>query len=135
MDRLLNVTAVLSVILLIVVLASVRRAHIRVEYSVSWLLAAVAMLALAPLVSLARYFWHLRFLLQGRGSAARFRAEGNAGPKMAWYIVKAHVALFANLRRLWRQRREIRARARITPAVFRHLMRSHGMSARRVAEL
>ena len=47
MDRLLNVTAGLSVVLLIVVLASVRRAHIRVEYSVSWLLAAVAMLVLS----------------------------------------------------------------------------------------
>ena len=47
MDRLLNVTAVLSVVLLLVVLASVRRAHIRVEYSVSWLLAAVAMLVLS----------------------------------------------------------------------------------------
>ena len=34
-------------VLLIVVLASVRRAHIRVEYSVSWLLAAVAMLVLS----------------------------------------------------------------------------------------
>ena len=94
-----------------------------------------AMLVWAPAVSLARYFWHIKFLLQGRGSAARFRAEGNAGPKMAWYILKAHAALLRNLGRLWRQRREIRERARITPAVFRHLMRSHGMSARRVAEL
>jgi GT2 family glycosyltransferase len=93
------------------------------------------MLAAAPLVTLARYFWHARFLLQGRGSAARFRAEGNAGPKMVWYIVKAHAALVASLGRLWRQRREIRARARITPAVFRHLMRSHAISARKVAEL
>src|SRR5690242_19273273 len=49
-----------------------------------------AMLALAPMVSIARYFWHLRFLLQGRGSAARFRAEGNAGPRMLWILVKAH---------------------------------------------
>ena len=40
MDRLLNVTTVLSILLLIMVLISVRRAHIRVEYSVSWLLAA-----------------------------------------------------------------------------------------------
>lgn len=94
-----------------------------------------AMLAFAPLVSMARYFWHLRFLLQGRGSAARFRAEGNAGPRMAWYIFKAHAALAGNLGRLWRQRREIRKRARITPAVFRYLLRCHGMSVRRVAEL
>ena len=37
------------------------------------------MLAAAPLATLARYWWHAWFLLQGTGSAARFRAEGNAG--------------------------------------------------------
>jgi hypothetical protein len=47
MDRILNVTTVLSIILIVIVLVSVRRAHIRVEYSVSWLLAAVAMLVLS----------------------------------------------------------------------------------------
>jgi hypothetical protein len=47
MDRLLNVTTVLSVLLLIMVLISVRRAHIRVEYSVSWLLTAATMLVLS----------------------------------------------------------------------------------------
>ena len=57
MDRLLNVTTVLSIVLLIMVLASVRRAHIRVEYSVTWLLAAGAMLVLSrarPLLDLSR---------------------------------------------------------------------------------
>ena len=47
MEHLLNVTTWLSILLLLAVLASVRRAHIRVEYSVSWLLAAVAMLVLS----------------------------------------------------------------------------------------
>src|ERR1041385_1035024 len=47
MQGLLNVTAILSIVLLIIVLTSVRRAHIRVEYSVSWLLAAAAMLLLS----------------------------------------------------------------------------------------
>ena len=47
MHSLLNVTTVLSVVLLALVLISVRRAHIRVEYSVSWLLASVAMLLLS----------------------------------------------------------------------------------------
>ena len=37
MDRLLNVMTIFSVLLIGLVLASVRRAHIRVEYSVSWL--------------------------------------------------------------------------------------------------
>jgi len=44
MDRLLNVMAVTSLVLIVIVLASLRRAHIRVEYSVSWLIAAVALL-------------------------------------------------------------------------------------------
>src|SRR6266849_5973032 len=47
MDRLLNFTTGMSVLLIVLVLASVRRAHIRVEYSVSWLLASVAIFALS----------------------------------------------------------------------------------------
>jgi hypothetical protein len=47
MNSLLNVTSVLSILLLAMVLISVRRAHIRVEYSVSWLLAAMTMLLLS----------------------------------------------------------------------------------------
>ena len=93
------------------------------------------MLPAAPFVALARYLWHAWYIFQGQGSAARFRAEGNAGPRMLWYVVRAHAALLGNLGRLWRQRREIRARARITPAVFRQLLRSHAISARRMAAL
>ena len=93
------------------------------------------MLARAPFATLARYLWHAWYLLEGRGSAARFRAEGHAGPKMIWYIVRAHLALVGHLPRLWRQRREIRRRARITPAIFRHLIRAHSISARKVAAL
>ena len=94
------------------------------------------MLLAAPFVSLARYLWHLGFLLRGTGSAARFRAEGHAGSQMAWYVLKAHMPpCSANFPRLLAQRRKIRERGRITPAVFRHLIRSNAISARRVAEL
>jgi len=93
------------------------------------------MLLAAPFATLARYLWHAWYILEGRGSAARFRAEGHAGPKMIWYIMRAHAALLAHVPRLWRQRREIRRRARITPAVFRHLMNCHSISARKVAAL
>ncbi len=93
------------------------------------------MLMAAPFASLARYLWHAWYILEGQGSAARFRAQGHAGPKMAWYVVRAHAAVLANGRRLWRERRAIRARARITPAVFRHLVRSYSISARKVAAL
>lgn len=57
MDRLLNVTTGVSLVLLLVVLFSVRRAHIRVEYSVAWLVAAAAMLVLSrirPLLDVVR---------------------------------------------------------------------------------
>jgi len=47
MDRLLNVMTLLSIGLFVLVLASVRRAHIRVEYSVSWLGAALVLLVLS----------------------------------------------------------------------------------------
>lgn len=93
------------------------------------------MLARAPFVSLARYLWHLRYLAQGRGSAARFRASGHAGPRMAWYVLRAHFALLRHVGRLRRQRCEIRAKARITERVFERLVRSHSISARRVAAL
>jgi hypothetical protein len=41
MERLLDVMTVFSVALALLVLVSMRRAHIRVEYSVSWLAAAL----------------------------------------------------------------------------------------------
>lgn len=47
MDRLLNVMTVLSAALMLTVLFSVRRSHIRVEYSVSWLTAAFVLLVLS----------------------------------------------------------------------------------------
>jgi len=47
MDRLFDLVAVFSLVLIVWVLSSVRRAHIRVEYSVSWLLAGAVLLVLA----------------------------------------------------------------------------------------
>ncbi|HYO84452.1 MAG TPA: DUF2304 domain-containing protein [Bryobacteraceae bacterium] len=53
MDRLMNVLTGFSLLLIAQVLMSVRREHIRVEYSVSWLVAAVILLIVSlnrPLV-------------------------------------------------------------------------------------
>jgi len=47
MERLLNVMTLLSIGLLLLILRSVRRSHIRVEYSVSWLGAAATLLVLS----------------------------------------------------------------------------------------
>lgn len=63
MDRLLNVMTFACGLTIVLVLISVRRAHIRVEYSVSWLLAAVGLLALSRadgvLNGIARYLGFL----------------------------------------------------------------------------
>ena len=47
MDRLLGAMTVASLLLIGLVLASVRREHIRVEYSISWLVAGLALLVLS----------------------------------------------------------------------------------------
>jgi len=47
MERLLDVLALFSVVLFLIVLRELRRSRIRVEYSVSWLGAAVAVFALS----------------------------------------------------------------------------------------
>jgi len=94
-----------------------------------------AMLLAAPWVSLVRYFWHACYLVAGRGSAARFRAQGDGGFRLLWFVLRAHLAVIAHAPRLWRERRRIRARARVTSRVFRRLLASHSMSARRIARL
>ena len=47
MERLLDAVTILSLALMITVLFSVRRSHIRVEYSVSWLAASAILLLLS----------------------------------------------------------------------------------------
>jgi hypothetical protein len=47
MDTLLTVVGISGVLLFLVVLFSVRRAHIRVEYSVSWLGAAIVLMVVS----------------------------------------------------------------------------------------
>ena len=59
MDRLLSIIAGVSILLIGVVLLNIRRSHIRVEYSVSWLGAAAAMLALSQSPWLLSQLGHL----------------------------------------------------------------------------
>jgi hypothetical protein len=63
MERMLNILTVFALGLFIVVLTSLRRAHIRVEYSVSWLAAAVILVVLSRSRSL------LEWLTAGLGLA------------------------------------------------------------------
>jgi GT2 family glycosyltransferase len=93
------------------------------------------MLPMAPLVSLQRYVWHLAWMTRGRGAAARFRLEGASAWKLPIYVLRAHGALLLRAPTLWRQRRQIRRSACISPRIYSHLLRAHSISPRRVAEL
>jgi GT2 family glycosyltransferase len=93
------------------------------------------MLVSAPFVTLARYTWHVLWMLRGRGSAARFRQEGNSALRMVLVVIRAHFELLRHGRALWRKRRQIRGSARLSPARFRQLLRAHAITARKVAEL
>ena len=93
------------------------------------------MLWTVPLRTLARYWWHIRSMALGRGTAAQFRRDGNSGLRLVLIAIQAHWAFVRNARSLWRKRRGIRSRAKLTAGEFGHLLRAHSISARRVAEL
>lgn len=79
MDRFLNVMTGISIGIIVLVLASVRRSHIRVEYSVSWLGAAVTVLVLS----------RSRLLMEDLAGAM-----GISYPPMAILLVVAVLFLF-----------------------------------------
>jgi len=93
------------------------------------------MLWIVPFATLARYWWHVRSIALGRGTAAQFRREGNSGLRLAVIVMRAHWALARNAGSLWRKRKEIRRRAKLSSVEFGRLLRAHSIGVRRVAEL
>jgi GT2 family glycosyltransferase len=92
-------------------------------------------LAMAPLVSLVRYGWHVVFMLRGRGAAARYREDGNRRVGLAGLVIRAHWELIRNWNKLWKKRGVVQKTARVTGREFGRLMRAHAIGAREVAEL
>lgn len=90
-------------------------------------------LLLAPFYSIARYFWHVAFALQGRGKAAEFQRGGNSVGRLPLYVLRAYVALLGRLPALWQQRRKMKRR--FTPRQFRRLIRRFSIGPRQVAAL
>jgi GT2 family glycosyltransferase len=90
-------------------------------------------LLLAPLYSIARYFWHLAYAASGRGKAAEFRSEGQSTARLAWCVARAHLALAGHWPALWRERR--RMKRRMTAKQFHRLTKRFAISVRRMAAL
>ena len=92
------------------------------------------MLWRAPMSSVARYLWHLWYMLRGRGAASEFASAGN-GLLLPWLVLKAHGATLIRLPKLLRQRREIARRAYMDSRQFARLLTRHCISSREVAAL
>lgn len=90
-------------------------------------------LLLAPLFSTFRYAWHVWFLVAGRGKAAEFQRQGGGAWRLAYYVIKAHLALLPALPRLLRLRRSVRRGARLSAAEYRALLRRFSIPLREVA--
>jgi GT2 family glycosyltransferase len=93
------------------------------------------MLLLVKPASFVRYFWHLAFLIEGRGKAAEYREAGHSVVFLAFLMVRAWASATLRLPRLWRERRCIYGTRRITRQEFRRILKAHSIALRRVAEL
>lgn len=88
-----------------------------------------------PFLEMARYFWHLVYMVRGQGTTASFARENGGGLMLPWFVIKAHLEAIVELPGLLTRRREIQRRAYRTPRQFSRLLREHSISVRRVAAL
>ena len=94
-----------------------------------------SMLAMVKFFAFARYFWHLVFMLNSTGKAAEFHQAGHSPWLLPFMVLRAHVATLARLPYLWKERRRIFAKRKLTSNEFRALLHKHSMPIRKVAEL
>jgi GT2 family glycosyltransferase len=84
------------------------------------------------------FFTFLRFALQGygalvgRGAAGRFSQAYSPG-KLLRILLKAYLAAFRGLPGMWKKRREIQRRTRVSEGEIRAWFRRFGMSAREIS--
>ncbi len=94
-----------------------------------------SMLALVKFYALARYFWHLLFMVTRTGKAAEFRDAGHPPWLLPFLVLRAHASALARLPYLLRERRRIFKTRRLSSKEFRALLAVHSISLRKVAEL
>ncbi|MBL8239839.1 MAG: glycosyltransferase family 2 protein [Bryobacterales bacterium] len=82
-----------------------------------------------------RYLYHFLAMRRGHGAAAQFQRDGQSAWTLVSCVLSAHFELVRSLPRLWRQRRSIRATAKISAASFAATLDRHSISLQQVAEL
>jgi GT2 family glycosyltransferase len=93
------------------------------------------MLALTKFYALARYFWHLVFMVTKTGKAAEFRETGHPSWMLPFLVLRAHASATMRLPYLLKERRRIFKSRKLTPEEFRRLLEEHSIPLRKVAEL
>jgi GT2 family glycosyltransferase len=94
-----------------------------------------SMLALTKFYAVARYGWHLLFMLTRTGKAAEYREAGHPPWLLPFLVARAYVSALVRTPYLWRERRRIFASRRLTSKEFRALLSQHSITVRKVAEL
>ncbi len=93
------------------------------------------MLLKAPFYAVARYFWHVVSMLEGRGKVAEFRQAGYSAALLPFLVLRAHASALLRLPYLISERRRIRATARVSAREFRALLTEYAIAIRQVADL
>ena len=92
-------------------------------------------LFMAPWFAIARYAWHVIYLVGGRGKAAEYTREGLGAITLVGITIRALLAMFAAFPRLWSERRAIQNNGRATPRQISKLLATYRISERQVASL
>ena len=94
-----------------------------------------SMLALVKFYALARYCWHLLFMVTRTGKASEFRESGHTPWLLPFLVLRAHASALVRLPYLLRERRKIFKSRRLSSREFRALLAAHAIPVRKVAEL
>ena len=94
-----------------------------------------SMLALVKFYAVARYCWHLLFMVTSTGKASEFREAGHTSWLLPFLVLRAHASALVRLPYLWGERRRIFKSRRLGSKEFRALMAAHSIPVRKVAEL
>jgi len=93
----------------------------------------LSMLCMAPFHTIARYYWHVIFMLSGKGTAGRFQQQGGSPLDLIWCVIRAHADLARNWTTWRKERTQVFRRAKISESAFRELASRFRISSKEVA--
>ncbi len=90
------------------------------------------LLVLMPLTTVVRWCWNAIAAFSGKGSAGNFMRDSTRS-KLAAAVAKAQLDGLKGTRRMWRKRRELRKRRKVSDLEFLRLLWKYRVSARTLA--